>query len=439
MVDADGTASDTTLAATELAIANFAAWTGDVGVCVPEVRVRADLPEPLGVSSGWEVAGRYRGRHGAIDVLDDADAVWGYTFHELCHAVDRIEDHSGLASFPALADTEVVPERRRAGEDFAIACESGPADTVLDTFEADHCGSEPVYGDGDRYVADVVFPEAPRWRIGDTIPVTVTERADRFWYVQDAIGYDGGVAVVMQREAEGFAGWDLWVDVYEADFAELRASHRVAKDVARAEARLIPADEGLWAVVVRSNESGWSEANLFDLAGNRRLPFPEEVWPAEAPDRGPVPAAISGGVLYGRTGGTLRAWTLEAEELAFDLPFELFGAALAPDVLWATDTGIGFVADEGMGTFDASTGEWTLAPGPETATSYTALADGRALLGASWWWPHFFAVEDGVWSPVGGECVHVLPPSAVGTRIVAAADRLYGVEILFGAVYEIEL
>ncbi len=105
VVPADDSVTESQLDVVQVALAHFSAWTGDVGVCVPEIRLQEDLPEPRNLDGVYEVTGQYEGEHRPIVIDSDAaTSLWRSTFHELCHANDQLEGHSDAMTFLETAE-----------------------------------------------------------------------------------------------------------------------------------------------------------------------------------------------------------------------------------------------------------------------------------------------------------------------------------------------
>lgn len=167
-------------------VADFAAWTGRDGVCVPAVEIVAEIEEDP------HLAGQYAGPGEPI-LLAEAETYRVALFHELCHALDAEEGLS--ADFPdpgpIYGPAYDTPELRRA-EAFAQACEHGPAAVAFEAALAEHCG---VDADPDAaWVRAEVYPYAPPDPAVSVGPTpTAAPLAD----------LDPGVIVAAEGEADG--------------------------------------------------------------------------------------------------------------------------------------------------------------------------------------------------------------------------------------------
>lgn len=178
-------------------LADFAAWSGREGVCVPGVEWRDELAE------GPATLGRYDGPGEPILLRrpDAPAATMARTLrHELCHALDREE---GLAEAltaeldPGSVDASAYPtEAERLAEAFALACEGGPPPLQMRTALAARCDL-----DANPAAAPVraeVYPFAP-----GELPVEVGEDPA----VVAALPTAGGV--LLDATARGDALWSL--------------------------------------------------------------------------------------------------------------------------------------------------------------------------------------------------------------------------------------
>lgn len=399
VVPVDESATEAVVDQVAYALAGFAAWTGDAGVCVPEIRVQEDLSEPDGEAwDGWEVGGRYSGPRAAIRVDSDSSPdLRTITFHELCHAADHEEGHSDALSFPMLASRELFHGAHAVREDFAIACEGGPVDPTLDDAIVEDCGTQPVLNDSRRYISDVVFPAAPRMVLGSAlVPATGTQREwagfPTWETVDDAVAYDEGIAI-LSHSSRNRANVRLYDPSLATPLGEVLVNLSWSAD--RLE---LVASDGL--PYLRATLEHQELVGLFELdpsvGASRLVPI------LDLPARSPL--AVSDGRVYAMAEGHLRAWTLDGVEEALPSPVALFGDTLAASQVWPEDDGIGFFTEGRLGRFHADTGEWTAEAAPGTVDARIPLGDGRALVIASWAGGRLLVYEDGVYSPVGDLC-----------------------------------
>ena len=176
-------------------VADFAAWTGREGVCVPAVEWREEL------SGDADVLGRYDGPGSPI-LLRSTEGTAEVTLrHELCHALDAEE---GLAD--ALADTldpdSVDPlaypgADLRLAEAFAHACEAGPPRLALREALHESCALDldPVAAP----LRALVYPAAPAERpvaVG-ALPVATPMYEHRGVVVLDAAARDDALWLLL--------------------------------------------------------------------------------------------------------------------------------------------------------------------------------------------------------------------------------------------------
>ncbi len=135
-------------------VADFAAWSGRDGVCVPSV-----LVVPL-IDGERVIAGQYQGA-GAPILLKEAPDYRVSLFHELCHALDQEEGLSEGDPDPGDVIDPIAypsPELRRK-EAFAQVCGRGPAAVSFEDALAARC--DLVVDEALARVRAVAFPEAP--------------------------------------------------------------------------------------------------------------------------------------------------------------------------------------------------------------------------------------------------------------------------------------
>ena len=153
--DPDDLAAPGQVAGIRAALADFLAWTGGPGVCVPSVRI-ADDADLEGALGRWDGAGR------PLRVAGDHALAYGTVVHELCHAWDEGAGHESewhADAFPAESVSDRVSystRRLRVREAFARSCESGPVDLRLREDLALRCGLE-TRDPGDAWVAREVY------------------------------------------------------------------------------------------------------------------------------------------------------------------------------------------------------------------------------------------------------------------------------------------
>ncbi len=136
-------------------IRDFARWTGETGVCVPEVQLQEEL-------SGGYAVGTYSGPRVPIRLVPGAGHET--TVHELCHAIDdqrgwASNDHTRL--FPVgHIDHVLYPNRAiQVQESFARICEFGPGGLDLQGALEQRCGWTLAHP-GQAYVLDEIYTEA---------------------------------------------------------------------------------------------------------------------------------------------------------------------------------------------------------------------------------------------------------------------------------------
>lgn len=403
----------------EGALAAFAAWTAREGVCVPEIELRSDLPEPAWMAEGYAVGGQYRGARRSIRLASDPrNDLSDSTRHELCHALDHEEGHATAIVWPPLADRDFARNETHAvREDFALACAEEPGDVAMAAEIATRCGED---GEAARYLADVVFPAAPRVAlIADDTSLDVTRQG---WdgvapdvEIADVVAYDGGLAIATLEPAGD--GLDIVIRSVDADLAPRPGEARIEVGTSGVGARFIPADEGLYLVRgVALADGAWDQDLVsIDLVSGVVRELPVTVWPGAA--------AISGGVLLeANVQPPAGAWRLDGEPLATGLPDDLgFVSAIWPEGLG----GFGLLADDELWRFAGS--QWSSALTPGYGHAYVPLGSGRGLLVASWEQvTRVFLYDGGAFSFASDPCVE--EDLAPWLTAVPAGDHAWEIE-----------
>lgn len=416
--DVDGTASSETVDAARAALASFAAWTEDEGVCVPGIDLVDDVAEPLFLDEGYAAGGEYRGRRRTIRISTQFPSMVGTsTFHELCHATDKLEGHADALAWPEVADRAIYEGEDARNEDFAMACQGGAPDVVLDTALVERCGAEPLLDDVDRYLADVVFPGAPRMDLAQG-ELALTDRewtwegVPSYALLLDAAPYDGGVALLELRAGT------LLVEVRDATLAEVRATVVLETGVDNAEGAFVPADEGLFVrvltMVVADGSFSWSQHTL-------GVDPPTWSWWTLPVDDALDLAALSDGVAYALDPEWyLHAWTLDGGEVDVPQPPTLAD----PLGMFPTEGGVGIVDAAALHVLDADAGAWkTTSLLPRVATAWADLGGGRVVVLSG---SVRLLYDDGAWAFLGDPCADdgSVDPWYVEDVVPVGADRL---------------
>ena len=185
-------------------IAEFAAWTGRDGVCVPGVDVVAR------VDGDAAIAGHYAGE-GAPIQLAAAGSYDVALRHELCHALDAEE---GLADAMAgLLDADAVDSARyptaaeRRAEAFALECEAGPVEVgFLGALEARCAVAAAAAAAELRAVVWIDAPAPAAVAVGDDLVGRPLPELGRVRVV-DAVGGDGGAWLRLAGATGEVATW----------------------------------------------------------------------------------------------------------------------------------------------------------------------------------------------------------------------------------------
>lgn len=400
VVAMDTSATDDRLATVREALADFAAWTGDYGVCVPEIRLQDDLPEPIGEDG--EFAGEYHDEHNPIRLDADSGGLRLTTFHELCHASDRLEGHSDARAWPEVADRSLYKRKYWVAEDFALACEGGPPDVTLDRALVAACGTEPALDENAYYLADVVFPDAPSPGWSDA-PYTYSETATA-WE-----GLQYGVGILDARVVDDEVLFLLWTDsnvyvvAFDTTLTELRWQTVIAKGVYPLHAGFVGADIGryvaLWLYGDHDEVVEVVEADQNGVVGTTAI---ENECVAN-------PMAIVGGVLYCAQDDTIVASTLGGEPVALEPPEDLFARPLDVTAVWPEGDGVAFYVAEGLGRYNAEDSSWSVEPAIGEVATRVDLGDGRALVNVSGTPARWFVYEGGTYAFLGDPCTDSAP------------------------------
>ncbi|MFN7147183.1 MAG: hypothetical protein ACK4YP_25670, partial [Myxococcota bacterium] len=156
----------------ERGIADFATWTAREGVCVERVTVRDDLSTLTWDATLVEVDGKYIPATRSIFVSSAATLPERVVRHELCHALDDVEElstaHPDLFPDEDIDRDEVygTPDLRRR-EAFAALCEQDPNDLAVLRAAGAGCG-EDFLSERAHFLDEVVFPGFP-----EAVPVEV--------------------------------------------------------------------------------------------------------------------------------------------------------------------------------------------------------------------------------------------------------------------------
>lgn len=138
-------------------VAEFAAWTGRDGVCVP----RIDVVEV--VADDADVAGRFVAPGEPIEIAASNGSVARVVRHELCHALDAVEGLAdplaGTLDADAVDPVRYADDELRRAEAFALVCEAGPAEVDFAAALEARCGvpADPAA----VAVREPVYPDAP--------------------------------------------------------------------------------------------------------------------------------------------------------------------------------------------------------------------------------------------------------------------------------------
>ncbi|MES2645156.1 MAG: hypothetical protein V4850_37055 [Myxococcota bacterium] len=239
------------------AIADFAAWTGRDGVCVPGVDVREEVR-----ARGEEVEGSYGGPHTWIWMAADTDDVERTVLHELCHAIDAEEGHSKAHPdlFPgdSISDTKLYPTKAaRQEESFAQACSTGASEMDLSLTLDAVCGGSR-WGLDIAYAQTEIYSAFPRTPVTDAgVDLRVTTRtldvgADLT--VVDAVAVESTLLLLVERSTPEGTIWGL-VSIDPATGTRLRTLPLGTGTAAEAGVQLVRSDGPARLLV------GWTEGD----------------------------------------------------------------------------------------------------------------------------------------------------------------------------------
>lgn len=183
------------IARIEAALADFQGWSGREGVCVGRISVEAALP---GVEALFLKEQR------RIRLEEGDPELYRSTLHELCHAIDSVEELSVRSSslFQDVPASALYPDgQARRRESFARHCEQGARDLGLQR-RLMSCG-EPALA-ADDWVQEMVYPLAPQLPM-DPLPALGWERVplslpvgDR---LLDVVGWGESVVLLLSHWA----------------------------------------------------------------------------------------------------------------------------------------------------------------------------------------------------------------------------------------------
>lgn len=428
VTDPEGVATDDVLAEINQALADFEAWTGRDGVCVPGIEVQQDIP----VESGSDVAGLYRGEDDPI-LIQSGNGAGPHqaVIHELCHALDYHEDL--LASWPegvfpaeSVDESADYPtETARAHEAFARACQDGPEDFTLAAAIDGECGTlTGGVAEGD-YLETIVYAAFPRTTV-DPTPFSVAVDArpvvigDEYW-VYGAMGFEGTVAVLAGLSA---------TDTDPATLGVLQIDPATGTVLAWTEITTLTPDDRVWtansddapvALVATPGAAGsetTTEAFLVDLPGGTATNLGLDGLPVD-----PQAAAYMQGILYVASGTMdlplLTAWDLEAGTRAEVAPTE---AEHYPGVyaLRPTPDGVEKLDHDGLYRLGEG-GTWTsLATAPAYFYNFIPLADQQRLwIGGAGSTPALLDVASDQWR---------LPEDQCGAQAIFGPTALFAID-----------
>jgi hypothetical protein len=379
----------------EQALGDFAAWTGREGVCVPEIQIVDDIEEPAEADPEVVfVGGAYAGPHMPIRVV--AADVRPSVFHELCHALDREEDHAASASFPPPQFAELYPDTHVDREAFAQACDDGPSGVAYDALLADRCGITMRWSEADLYVDTEVYPamqptfgEDLAWskstmawsgvsadveivdaaRLGDEVVVlTVTpDEEEPTIYVFDATLTTQHFALVVGPSPFGRSG--------------PRGGYTRVE--------LVPSDVGAWFLAEVP----------YDVHRWRTWTEPEEGELSDVPNYRTL--TTSDDQLYLQTG--TRWFGYDLEPLLGDWVQQPAQPA-SPVSRLAWPSAAGLTADGPAGRWRLSAGAWSREPSLPLIDRRVELGEGRALVRSTWERPRILHDEGGTFRFVGDPC-----------------------------------
>ncbi|MDP2316598.1 MAG: hypothetical protein Q8P41_27135 [Pseudomonadota bacterium] len=357
-------------------IADFAAWTGRAGVCVPEVQVRADVwPEYP------SVIGRYQGSGEPILVEPEATEVARVVRHELCHALDTQEDHS--APNEDLFPTEATPksdlyptDEARSRETFADACEAEPTDIVLAQVLGERCSRDLVPAPT-RYLHETVWTGVEPTPISDTprdIGIIATDvTLDPDLYVDGVAGLDGALVL-------GVNWFVLELDRYvtglvrvDTTTGALSARIELPRDVEHPGQVVVAASDGDVVAFVQGETLA---AYRVDLDTGAAEPIPLSGLPDYVEG-----AAVSEGALYVH-GYAHRAcvtgWCTEPVLLAYDLDSAAPIDLPSPGRVWSVRPAVGGIeahTDAGFARYERIVGTWDILPAPYGIGGFARLSE----------------------------------------------------------------
>lgn len=277
VTDPDGVASAELLATVTEAARDFASWTGREGVCVDRIEIVEDAGTD---AAGRDAAGRYAGRW--IEIEATASSPRSTTFHELCHALDDLEELSWpnreLFLWAEDWTQAEVSLEYRAQQRFADACEPEPFDAYQIALELERECGETLVSERGRFLSEEVWSAYPYPALPERVPVTL-ERLPLAALTEEGLP---------SSMVTGGGGGDLFIIYAEAD--DTVALLRVEPETGQTLARVALDDDGQayeWALVsgegeeapliVDAGQDTETRAWRYDLDADTltEVPFPE--------------------------------------------------------------------------------------------------------------------------------------------------------------------
>ncbi|MDP2314341.1 MAG: hypothetical protein Q8P41_15675 [Pseudomonadota bacterium] len=431
----------------------FAAWTARDGVCLDTVEVvdTIELPEVLDVD-GWQTLGVFHGGRRRVEIAAAYFPLAETVTHELCHALDYMEDLAEARPDIFTGEDLEVPEayptdELKRAEAFAQACEVGGVDVSIELAYESVCWVEPfgqLLDPTARFLAEEVFPGASRLAVSDA-PVALRRRELTLDLpvggVESVIGTPTDLyALVQHASRRQPRSYTLTLSRLDPDTGAARSEQTLDLPAGYWHGKLLASD-GPPLLLVWNTFREDPVATVYAIDGDTLLPLGFTL-----PEPWNIEGAVFDGVLVSTTQtirsvvtgdvylfGGVRAWDLATGlDHPLSFPEDEWGLSVWASGFLPGPDGLEMVSTDGYSRLDLATGTWSRDPSPPYARGLLRLGDKRIHL-VSLAYQFEFVVHDlaeDTWSFVEGACEDDLgsPYTAAYAQV---GDRAFIVPYLY--------